>query len=269
MTSLTTDPNFSEFVDYLYECERAADPPPDIPANALMRGVFPASRTLLGGAMHARKFSDMCAPKHIAVAPDAPMPAIRHERVATLLGWMKHFPAYAWLHAQPAVRAAHKSFGLVRKRSANNPLLSDDLAEFRFWRVAAWAGLFRDLRHTPSANAAERKSAEKAVRRLLQLCNSSRLLSDAGMEWRKQQEFRRGLDCLLTISTIEKRPRTDDYSSDREYIKTLTQAAWRAFRVAPPSIVISLAALKVSNPEQVSITKLVKQEARRLAAEPT
>jgi hypothetical protein len=75
MSKQQAEPNFSELVKYLFDCERAADPPPDIPPNALMAGltgtVMGASH-YLGIGQVALTFADLgvsCPPFFVFQEP--------------------------------------------------------------------------------------------------------------------------------------------------------------------------------------------------------
>lgn len=260
------DPNFSPLIDFLSACENAAKPVPQLPVNALM--AYGGAVVALSGVAQdgfIRTFGDMGISAGGTVS-DAVLPENRPERIGVLLKWMAGFEAHKWLSRQPSVTSALESFRRIKRRERESNRFRDDLADFRFWKCAALAAQFRDFQALPSANAEERKSAEKSVRRLRQLCDSTRLLQDVGLSYFQREEFRKSLSVILAIGKISKRPRHDAHSADREYIDLLVLLCLGEFDMAPPSIIVSLAGLKLRSPDSVSITKLVAAETRRLRA---
>lgn len=142
------------------------------------------------------------------------------------------------------------------------------MAEFRFWRCAAQAAAYRDLVAKPSPNAAQRTSAEKAVRVLQQLTNRTSLVDDVGLDWTEAESLRLVLAKLLTIGKMKRRRRLDAHTSDREYVEALTTIFWLEFKAASPAPIIALAGLKVLNPDSAALTKRIKALAVTLAGVP-
>ena len=109
MNNANSLPNFFAYNDFLNACERAAAPPK--PAHLQGGGLlgFHHAENDIFGRFGARTFAEMnvsCA----AIAPSTPLPDARSDRIATLLDWMKYFPAFNWLNGQPAVTSALTSF---------------------------------------------------------------------------------------------------------------------------------------------------------------
>lgn len=258
---IPTQADFEDLANFLYVCEAAAEAIYR-PKNALAK----PTTSLLTHGLPYRTFSDLQSHAHPNIAHDEQLPETRSERISTLRKWMARFPAYEWLQKQAPVTAALESFHRIKKRSGMNSRFIDDIASFRFWRCVALAGEFRGITHFPSPNAEQRKSAEKAARRLRQLSDTTRLLTDIGMTWDQRKVFEDSLDMLLSIGTIARKPRADSHTADREYIDLLTLFFWREFDTAPPSLIIALAGLKLSAPDPVPITKMVAAEFKRLAA---
>lgn len=269
MDSSPTQADFFRLVAFLDNCGRAANPPKLKPKNAIMDllALSPVADSLLRSP-EIRTFDDMMQRGQWPIEGGETLPPTRDGRISTLSDWMTRFPAHAWLRTQPHVSSALKSFRLVQKRSKSNVKLNDDLADLRFWQCAAHAGFSRDIVHRPSPDAAERKSAVKAARRLRQLCTSTKLLTDVGLAWNRQNVFLDLLDKVISVQEVEMRPRSDSHSADRDFIDQLTQATYRIFDQAPPSVIVALAGLRIASPDPVSITKRVKAMASYLATAP-
>lgn len=89
----------------------------------------------------------------------------------------------------------------------------------------------------------------------------------AGIKYPDTETFRRALDQLNALATIERRPRTDGFTNDRKYVEFLAEVAISIFDDAPPALIFEVAAFKVKNPDKVSITKQVSAFKKRLLAE--
>lgn len=257
-----------ELIDFLRGCERAANAPPPRSANALETLLSRASTSLLGGGPYDSNIEDMLGGKKPPIEATEELPPDRNGRIELLRVWLTRYPAHRWLSRQPPVSQALQSFHRVQKRSRQNPRLSSDVAEFRFWNVAALAALFSDLEHMPSANAAQRTSVAKAVATIRRIVNSTRLLQDAGIAWPEREKFEKNLEQISIATGAAKRPRSDAHSADREYVEYLTSWYVREFSVASPSPIVALAGLKIATPNPVALTKQITAYARALVEEP-
>lgn len=283
---MSTRPSVEQFNllrRFLEACENAAVPP-SIPLPA-QDSAMPAG--LLGaGTMAPPRPTQSLMERALSLRPppvtlidllgDVPVPfeaserlgADRSGRVAVLEAWMRRFPAFVWMSKQPSLRAGHDALLRISKRRAHDPKFSDDISVFRYWLFAVWAVMFINAKAKPQAIASERQQATAAAAKLIDLSRSTTLLQDAGLNYSDSKSLLQALEQLQSLSTVKRRKRTDSFSPDRLFVENL---AWRLvtlFGDAPPAIVCEVAALKVRNPDKVTITKQISEYKRRRAAEP-
>lgn len=253
MTPRPTSEELHQLISFLRACERAANPPP-APSHVLRRPLHPAPPKL---GPHPETLVDL-----IRWGP-APFEATerlgdeRAGRVAQLYLWLRRFPVFAWLKEQPELTMAFESFTRIRKKRKYDPKFTDDLADIRFWLFACCAEIGIAVKNKPPPRADERTQAAAAAKTLRDIANRTTLFRAAGIRYPDTDNFCRALDQLQTLTTIERRPRTDKSTNDRKYVELLTEAAIWIFDDAPPALIYEVAALKVRDPDKVSITKQV------------
>jgi len=252
-----------QLLDFLRSCEKAAKPPPAL-HQALRHPRHPAPPEL---GPHPEMLADLVPWKPAPFEATERLTGDRVERVALLYSWLRRFPAFSWLRKQPALTNGFESFTRIRKRRKCHPKFTDDLADIRFWLFTGYAVIGSTRKSKPAPRADERTKAAAAAKTLRDIADRTSLLRAAGIKSPDTAMFRRALDQLNALTTIERRPRMDEFTNDREYVEFLTEAAMLIFDDAPPALIFEVAALKVKNPDKVSITKQVSAFKKRLLAQ--
>jgi hypothetical protein len=261
-------------LDFLNGCEAAAKPPPPPPpkvsaASFARRGVQIGSeqwppllsnfelQSHLKWHRHPKTLADVLTWGAVPFESTERLGDSRPDRINLLLSWLKRMPAFKWLERQLPIKDALASFGRVQKRRKHDEKFSDDLAIFRFWLLAAWAAVMLGARIKPQPTAEQRLQAISAAKKLRTLARDTKLLVTAQIGYPEQNVFLSVLDQLQALAEIQRRTRTDAFSGDRSYIRSLTSCAIESFNDAPPALICSLAAMKVKNPDKASITRQV------------
>ncbi|ANX03407.1 hypothetical protein PG2T_03825 [Immundisolibacter cernigliae] len=99
------------------------------------------------------------------------------------------------------------------------------------------------------------------------IAKKTTLFKEAGIKCPEVDTFLQALDRLHALTTVKRRPRTDEFTNDRKYVELLAVLAIRLFGDAPPALICEVTALKVMNPDKVSITKQVSAFKKEALAE--
>lgn len=261
MAGRPTSEQFTLLGKFLNECERAARPrPPTAPIDPrLSPFFFPQSNepTLLGRLDYPTTLSELVWGAKLPFSSDEVLGPTRVERIAQFRRWLLCFPEFAWVCKQPAIESAARAFARVQARRSGDDRFTDDLAEFRFWRLAVFAFEGLHARNVPPPSAEQRQQAVAAAKKLTQLASACALSSAAGIDYRKWSTFLEVLGSMGVLASVPRRRRTDEHTADRRYVNLLAFYCWEVFGDASPSVICELAALKVKNPDKVAITKLV------------
>jgi hypothetical protein len=256
---------------FLNACEEAAKPPPPPPPTpppVMLHGLLgvyadprPRPPSLLASALLRRSpetLGEVLGSEGVPPFESSErLGDDRASRIAQLERWLRQFPAFVWMGKQPAIRAGHDTFVRIQRRRKTSPKFADDLAPLRYWSFAVWAVQFLNAENKPPPKADQRQQAISAARKLIDIAATTTLLRDAGIDYSKHGGLLAALSQLQSLANVARRKRTDAHSADRKYIRALAWAATFHFDDAPPALVCELAALKVSNPDKVAITKQV------------
>lgn len=259
--------SLQELTRFLNRCETAANLPP---APTLVRlgllsdllGPLAVSQaslasTALGGTMYPRTLAEVLEGRKPPFETAETLEGDRAARIAQLAAWLHRFPAFVWLRQQPALASGFEAFKRVSKRRPEQAKFADDCAHFRYWAFAAEAVMVLELRSMPQPAAGQRRRAGAAAQKLGEIVNATSLLSLAGIDYTTARAFVFVLERIQALATHRRRKRFDAHYDDRAYINILALIAYLGFGDAPPSVVCEVAALKVRNPDKVSITKQV------------
>ena len=256
---------------FLGGCERAATPPPpplqrapNIGLLGLHGGIMQAAPTesLLGQAQYARSLADVMLDDSPPFTAAEELSGDRAARISQLNTWLERFPAFIWLNRQPEISGGLAKFHSVCRRRKQQPTFSDDLAIFRYWKLALSAVVLMDVKPMRQPSANQRRQAGMASQTLLDLIGETAILKAAGIDHKEGAAF---ISTIHKIISLASKPsgwradRNDAYTSDRIYIANLAESADREFDDIPPSIICELAALKVNNPDLTQITKQISE----------
>jgi hypothetical protein len=111
--------------------------------------------------------------------------------------------------------------------------------------------------HKPPPDADQRQQAIGAARKLRELDGKTSLLFAASVRYPESEKFLTALRQLEALAALKRRKRNDAFTPDRKYVEGITSIALQIFGDAPPALICEVAALKVKNPDKVSITKQV------------
>jgi hypothetical protein len=217
----------------------------------------PASQSVFGAAKYAETIQDILIGDEVPFVADEKLPSTRPERIEQLNRWLSRFPAFSWMKRQAVIASGYETFKRIQSRRRGDHKFSDDLATFRFWEFSVYALLFLNAKHKPPAISEQRQQAVVAADKLLSLAKATTLLKDAGIGYKESSDFLAALEQVSALTMVKRRLRTDSFSADRRYIQSLTWTGLHLFGDAPPALIYEMAALKVKNPDKVSITKQV------------
>lgn len=260
---------------YLGQIERAAavlspEPAPLTAYEYINKVLFPPPPQLDNRAerikVHPSSLRALLFPEEPPFNAVETLPGDRVGRIAQLTVWLHRFPAFDWMSRNAVLESGLACFRRIQKRRRGEPLFADDLAEFRYWRLATWAlrCLPANPKRRPSAD--QREQAIAAAKKLLYLAQVTALARESGVPAEEWQVFLGGLERVKSLAGIKRRKRYDTFSADRHYVELLAVGALTEFGDAPPALICELASLKVRNPDKVAITKQVSEFKRRRAA---
>ncbi len=183
----------------------------------------------------------------------------RSERFLQLYKWLRQFPGYQAISDRASITSALGSFRRVQQKRRDDPKFSDGAADFRFWRCAALAVAAADLKYIRPPNADQRRKAVKAIDVLLKVdleAAAFDVLESAGDEDRLIALLRtlRG-----SLTSVERRDRSDDFSSGREFVFNLASVLDDAFGYVSQAMVWQLASLHDRIPDQSTVEDIVKR----------
>jgi len=195
--------------------------------------------------------------------PTEMLDGARAQRIAVLHAWLRRLHAFTWLHDLPPVQQGLKAFRLLQKTKRRaGSAFADDLAEFRFWRLALCAACLSISTKRPEANAKQRIKAMNAAKSLLKLDNDTTLLADALSSVRRRGLLLLCLEEINAFAKVTKR-RTRSDAAGKLFVEQLTFKALEIFDGAPPSLVAKLAGLVVYNATtdsvKATVSKAIKQ----------